>query len=131
MSIQDVIYYNVGSKLCGVCKNYILLALMIANKDQLKEVVREVLEEFFRDRNTISPEHELMDVKQVSALLNLARATVYEKTSLRLLPHYKKGKKILFKRSEILAWMESGRVDIAPDSRQKAIEYLQSRSSKR
>lgn len=104
---------------------------MIVNKDQLKEVVREVLEEFFRERNATSTEHELMDVKQVSVLLNLARATVYEKTSLRVLPHYKKGKKILFKRSEILAWMESGRIDIAPDSRQQAIEYLQSRGSKR
>jgi excisionase family DNA binding protein len=64
-------------------------------------------------------------------MLNLARATVYEKTSLKLLPHYKKGKKIMFKRSELLEWIESGKVDTMIDSRRLAIEYMQSRSRKK
>jgi excisionase family DNA binding protein len=104
---------------------------MIVNKEQLKDAIREVLYEFFDSRQGVSNDSELIDVKQASAMLNLARATVYEKTSLKLLPHYKKGKKIMFKRSELLAWLESGKVDVIKDGRQRAIDYMQSHDRRR
>lgn len=97
----------------------------------LKQVVREVLHEFFDSRTSVLSETELIDVKQASIILNLARATVYEKTSLKLIPHYKKGKKLLFKRSELFEWIESGKIDTMADSRQRAINYIQSRDQRR
>jgi excisionase family DNA binding protein len=51
-------------------------------------------------------EETFLNVQEAAALLNLAVATIYEKTSERLIPHYKHGKKLLFKKSELLAWIE-------------------------
>lgn len=52
-----------------------------------------------------------MDVAQAASFLNLARATVYEKTSRKVLPNFKKGNKIMFNRTELVARMESERVE--------------------
>lgn len=68
----------------------------------LKSVVREVLAE----QETRTNPDKLINVQEAAALLNLAINTVYEKTSERLIPHYKHGKKLMFKKSELLAWIE-------------------------
>ena len=65
--------------------------------------MREVLKEQDLSRKN---EETLINVQEAAALLNLAVNTVYEKTSERLIPHYKHGKKSLFKKSELIAWVE-------------------------
>jgi excisionase family DNA binding protein len=49
-------------------------------------------------------------VQEAAALLNLAVNTLYEKTSERLVPHYKHGKKLMFKKSELIAWVENRKI---------------------
>ncbi|SHG76787.1 DNA binding domain-containing protein, excisionase family [Chryseolinea serpens] len=68
-----------------------------------KETYNEVLEEKRTGLNTDS----LLNTREAALLLNLEVATLYDKTSQRLIPHYKRGKKVLFKKSELLACGES------------------------
>lgn len=96
-------------------------------KKELKAIILEALEEYFAAQSTPVTQNEFIDVAQASTLLNLARATIYEKTWLKQLPHYKKGKKIMFKKSELVEWMESGKVSGEDETKKRAIEYLQSR----
>ncbi len=96
------------------------------NRKELKAIIREVLEEYFAAQAIQVTNNEFIDVGQAAALLNLATATIYEKTSRKQLPYYKKGKKVMFKRSESMEWMESGKIPSEDETRRGAIEYLNS-----
>lgn len=90
-------------------------------KSLLKESLREILAEGgFESGN----ESTLINIQEAAALLNLAVATVYEKTSEKLIPHYKHGKKIMFKKSELLAWVESRRVKTIHEIRKEAASQM-------
>jgi excisionase family DNA binding protein len=103
----------------------VFLGRMEFTRKELKEALREVLMEFFAEWVLPANENDFLNVTQAARLLNLAEATVYEKTSLKKIRHYKKGKRILFKRSDLIEWMETGTID-AVDERQQAVKYLQS-----
>ena len=87
-------------------------------KSLLKETLREILAE---DKVTTENQSTLINIQEAAALLNLAVNTIYEKTSEKLIPHYKHGKKIMFKKSELLAWVESRRVKTIHEIRQEAV----------
>lgn len=53
---------------------------------------------------------ELLNVDQVSKLLNLSVATIYSKVCRKEIPFNKKGKRIYFYRHELMEWIKSGRV---------------------
>jgi excisionase family DNA binding protein len=92
-----------------------------AFKTLIKESVRDVLTEYsIKTRN----EETLLNVQEAAALLNLAVATLYEKTSDKVVPHYKHGKKLLFKKSELLAWVESTRIKTLKQIREESTRFV-------
>lgn len=96
-------------------------------KSLLKETLREILEE---GRVESSNNATLINVQEAAALLNIAVNTIYEKTSEKLIPHYKHGKKIMFKKSELLAWVESRRVPTIHEIRKEAASIASLRGRK-
>ncbi len=48
---------------------------------------------------------EILNVDEASAFTGLAKQTLYGFTSKRAIPHFKRGKSIVFRRSELEAWM--------------------------
>lgn len=58
-----------------------------------------------------------MNVQQVADFIEESVASIYTRTSSRTIPFYKKGKRLLFKKAEILKWIESGK--------KKTIEEIQ------
>jgi len=68
-------------------------------------------------------EDEILNVRQASDLLNLAIPTIYSFTSKRKLPHSKRGKKLYFKKSELLQWIQSGRRSSVSELREKAKNF--------
>ena len=52
---------------------------------------------------------ELLDIQQVANLINESVSSVYVRTSKRTIPFYKRGKRLIFKRSDIMEWIESGK----------------------
>lgn len=91
------------------------------NRDELKGLLKEALREILAENNTEKENNTtLINIQEAAALLNLAVATLYEKTSEKLIPHYKHGKKIMFKKSELLAWVEARRVRTIHEIRKEA-----------
>lgn len=86
-------------------------------KSLLKEVLKEILSE---DKKESENNTTLINIQEAAALLNLAVTTLYEKTSEKSIPHYKHGKKIMFKKSELLAWVEARRVKTIHEIREEA-----------
>lgn len=103
------------------------------NTDEFRALIKEVIKETLKEERLASESNtSLLNIQEAAALLNLAVATLYEKTSERLIPHYKHGKKIMFKKSELLAWVESRKVKTIRQIRQEASAYqLRTKSDKR
>jgi len=91
------------------------------SRDEFKSLLKETLKEILaEDKVTTENQSTLINIQEAAALLNLAVNTIYEKTSEKIIPHYKHGKKIMFKKSELLAWVESRRVKTIHEIRKEA-----------
>ena len=55
-------------------------------------------------------DREILNVKQCMELTGFSRGLLYKMTSQRTIPHYKKGKFVLFKRSEVVEWLFDNKV---------------------
>jgi excisionase family DNA binding protein len=90
-------------------------------KTLLKKSLLEVVAELKLQNDS---EDQLMTTQQAAAFLNLTLASVYDKTSQKLIPHYKQGKKIMFKKSELVAWIESGKISTMDDIEAETKRYF-------
>ncbi|MCC8039340.1 MAG: helix-turn-helix domain-containing protein [Bacteroidales bacterium] len=50
-----------------------------------------------------------MGIDEASELLHLAKSTIYTLTRQGRIPHYRPGKHLQFRRSELMAWRENSR----------------------
>jgi len=60
-----------------------------------------------------NPSHEssdIIDINEVAKMLHLSKDTVYTKTHKKIIPHTKQGKKLLFSRKRIEAFIAEGEV---------------------
>ncbi len=55
---------------------------------------------------------EFLSIEEVCRLLHAPKQSIYKWTSAHEIPHYKIGKRLLFDRDEILAWIESRKVGV-------------------
>jgi excisionase family DNA binding protein len=67
---------------------------------------------------------EYLTIVQASELLNLAKPTIYSLTCKHEIPFLKKGKKLYFKKNDLVEWLNSGRKLTRSEIEQEAQEYL-------
>lgn len=67
---------------------------------------------------------ELMTIKQVAEYLTLSVPTIYGMVHEAKIPNYKQGKRLYFKKSDIDAWITSGRRRTHSEIEQEALNYL-------
>jgi len=53
---------------------------------------------------------EFLDVNEAASFLRLKKSTLYQLVFKRGIPHYKKTKRLLFKKSELIEWVQQKRV---------------------
>jgi len=68
-----------------------------------KQGMREVLKE--NSSNPGSELKELLNIDEASQFIMLAKQTIYGMTSNRQIPFLKRGKKLMFRRSELQQWL--------------------------
>lgn len=73
---------------------------------------------------------EVLDIDGVAHLTKLAKSSIYQLTSMRMIPFYRKGKRLYFKRSEILAWLTARRAKTMDEIRAEAIEHTSRKPTK-
>ncbi len=79
-------------------------------KEDLEAFGQKLLEQAIAIKNASSPNaKEILNVAEAAALTGLARQTLYGMTSQRTIPFFKRGKRILFKRSELEQWLLENR----------------------
>ena len=103
------------------------------NEEEFKIFLRQALTEIIGERNPHSKPDlpDIMDVKQAADFLRLKINTLYEKTSEKTIPHFKKGNKLYFHRSELEAWVKEGKVKTNEELQGEAASYSLHREQKK
>ncbi len=73
---------------------------------QLVEILNRIDEKLNKilDRSVL-PEKDIIDIEETAELLNLSKYSLYAFTSKNQVPHYKFGRKIYFKRDELVSFI--------------------------
>jgi excisionase family DNA binding protein len=58
----------------------------------------------------------LIDIDEAASIVKLKRSTLYALTSRRQIPHYKRGGKLYFRRSELIDWLTQGRRPVVDEA---------------
>ena len=112
-----------------------LTFLTSMNKDELREFLAGIVKEALADgvgntsqnRMTSSSENEpMVKIDEAAKIVGLAVNTIYDKSHRREIPHYKKGKRLYFRPSELLTWIANGRVMTQDEIDAKAISHVMS-----
>jgi excisionase family DNA binding protein len=95
------------------------------SKAELKELLRETLLDILKEskESFSGAASNILDVKEAAAYVKLKVTTLYEKTSAKVIPHFKKGNKIYFRRDELENWLTEGKVKTADDLQREAATY--------
>ena len=97
------------------------------SEQELKSFLKEAIREVFTE-NSVLLKHpllpDILDIKQAANFLKLKLTTLYEKTSKRIVPHFKKGNKLYFYREELERWITGGKVKTQQELEGDAVTYL-------
>ena len=95
------------------------------NSDEFKALLKEVIREVLAEQNTQGKNNnEPFSIKEAAAFLKVKITTLYEKTSKKLVPHFKKGNKLYFNKHELEDWIKSGKVNTQSDIGSLAATYV-------
>lgn len=67
---------------------------------------------------------DIIDFNGALKLTGYAAPTLYAKTAKGEIPHFKKGRKLFFRKSELIEWIETGRRKTQEDINELAERYL-------
>lgn len=87
--------------------------ILVINPKELEEVVRNAVSSAIKSsypKEKIRPaQKDILNITEAGEFLHLTKATLYCLTSKKKIPHFKTGKRLYFKRSELLSWIEAGK----------------------
>ncbi len=88
-------------------------------RDEIQQALKEYSEKIRKE-----PDNDLLDIKQVAIKLKMAVPSIYGLVHRRQIPHIKRGKKLIFEKTQIEQWLQNGRQMTLGDSSKKSDEYL-------
>ena len=106
---------------------------IILSSLSLEEIASHVAEKVYtlQKRNNEQKEetkdNEFLTIDQASELLNLAKPTIYTLTHKSKIPFIKKGKKLYFKKSDLIEWLNAGRRLTRTEIEEEADDFLKRR----
>lgn len=95
----------------------------------LREVIKEVLDGSADKKETGAD--DTLTASQAAEFLKMKPQTLYEKTSKRLIPHFKRGNKLYFQKSELHAWIKEGKIKTSAELEGQAVVYLMNGKERR
>lgn len=85
---------------------------IILNGVELKSLLtqfREIVSEEISKTPQPKPEKQIFQLEEAASFLGLSKSTIYRLTSTNEIPFLKKGGKIWFERTELIAWLKEGK----------------------
>ena len=86
--------------------------------------IENLLRNVRKDDKLPQPTPEIFNLIQAAEYVSLSKSAIYKKTSERNIPHFKKGKKLYFKKSELDHWLTSMKISTKDEIDQAAKDYI-------
>jgi excisionase family DNA binding protein len=93
-------------------------------RNMLREEVRQALRDYNQNTNKVNPDNDLLNIQEVAEMLNLAVPSIYGLVHRRQIPYIKRGKKLIFEKSQVEEWLKNGRQKTIYDTDKQAENYL-------
>lgn len=110
------------------------MIILQLESEELAALFRKEINEALRGLDLAKappPLPEIGGVELAEALTGYKPSTIYNMVSARTIPHKKRGKRILFRRSELEAWIDAGKRDTTEEAQEKAMDQMKHASGRR
>lgn len=67
---------------------------------------------------------EVLNLNQAAEYVSLSKSAIYKKTAERNIPHFKQGKRLYFKRSELNDWLTEQKISTNAEIEKQASDYM-------
>lgn len=94
--------------------------LILIKLNNIETLLKTVMK---KDNGTVTIT-EVLNLNQAAEYVSLSKSAIYKKTSERSIPHFKQGKKLFFKRSELDDWLTQNQIPTHAEIEQMASEYI-------
>lgn len=94
--------------------------LILGKLNTIENLLKTVMK---NDNGTVSI-NEVLNLNQAAEYVSLSKSAIYKKTSERNIPHFKQGKKLYFKRSELDEWLTAMKIATKTEIEKDATNYL-------
>lgn len=94
--------------------------LIMQKLDTIESLLRNVS---VSDKQS-APVAEVFNLNQAAEYVSLSKSAIYKKTSEKNIPHFKKGKKLYFKRSELDEWLTEDKISTNAEIEAQATNYI-------
>lgn len=75
--------------------------------------------------NTVSnTDDDFMNIEEASSFLGFTKSSIYGMTHERKIPHFKVGKRLYFKKADIVNWITSTKITTKQELNERADIYL-------
>ncbi len=112
----------------NIMKDVLLTSI---RKEEFKEIFEEAFHKVLdqRQKESTNNEEQFLNVTKASKFLDIAKPTIYAKCSKLQIPHFKKGKKLYFRKKELIEWLLSGKRKTTQQIQSETEEFLVKRNS--
>ena len=86
--------------------------VIVTSKEELATLIKVAIHQALGEQSENSIEKDkdkIISIQEASAFLNLAKQTLYSFTSRNIIPFFKKGKKLYFRKSDLINWLSEGK----------------------
>lgn len=100
--------------------------IIVISIEDLEALIDRALGKALKDNGLVQGKAvmDVMNVEEASAFLNLSITAIYDKTSKKLLPHKKRGRRLYFLRSELEQWILDGHVKTRQEIDQQVMDLM-------
>lgn len=92
--------------------------IILDKLDTIENLIKEL------SNNAEPGSSQIMDLKKTSSYLGLSASRIYNRTSKREIPHFKQGKKLYFKKSELDEWLTTNKITSKDEIEKLAATYI-------
>lgn len=72
----------------------------------------------------VQVDKQIMNISQLAEYLKCSKSSLYKDTATRKIPHFKRGKRVYFKKTEIDEWVTQLRIKTADEIDLEATNYI-------
>lgn len=96
------------------------------SKTEIQQLVENAVQKALDQKPTKikNDQDAFLGVEEAASFLGIAKATLYGKCSKLLIPHFKQGKKLYFRQSELTTYLQSGKRKTVLDIQQNTNAQL-------